>query len=158
MTLGVSQEASPGAVERRPGADAAEDVEELALGGCRVPYVVGGDERQPRSAREVDEAARPLCLLALVMAADLDVEAPAAEVRAQAVECRSRIAGMVDLGRRILAEDSVLTARRERDQPRRMLFEIVETETAFALRRAQLAGRKQAAEIAVSAAVLHEEI
>src|SRR5207237_1305244 len=40
MTLGISQEAPPGAVERRLGADAAEDVEELALGWRRVPYVV----------------------------------------------------------------------------------------------------------------------
>ncbi len=58
----------------------------------------------------------------------------------------------------IVAQDAVRTAGRERDQSRGVLLEIVEAEPALAFRRPQLAGREQAAEIAVPAAVLHEKI
>src|SRR5207244_3453305 len=139
-----------------------------------------------RERAALGNASRPVRLLALVVTADLDVEAAAAEQRAQPVERRPRLGGARVSGTRvdaaiggarveamihrrrpvdamirrrwIVAQDAVRTAGRERDQSRGVLLEIVEAEPALAFRRPQLAGREQAAEIAIPAAVLHEKI
>ena len=146
-------EQAPRGVEVRVVADAREDVVELLVPLPRVPDAVRRDERKPEAAREIDDGAVAVLLLAQPVPLQLHVEASGKD-RAPFLEL---LRGRVDSSRRERAGEGPLVASRQNVEPRRVLRDLLAGDEPLPLLAAERAGGDEAAEVAVAGLVLDEE-
>ena len=140
ISLGVSCQPSSRGIERGVMPHAGEHVEERSIGRRRATHIVGGDDRHAKPAGELDQRRVLTFLVTQEVALQLDAHVAATEQTHQSIE-QAPDAVMAHIEQR---------PTRERDEPGGEALELLERKGAFALWRAQLHARHEAAEVFVA--------
>jgi hypothetical protein len=128
-------------------ADAREDVVQRTIGRLGEAHAVGGHDRNVERGGERQQRCVVRFLVAPEMPLQLDADALAPE------DAHEPIDESADAVPRAVQR----LASRERDEPRRVPFELVEIERALPFRRAQLHAREETTEIVVTLRAFDEE-
>src|SRR5499427_332737 len=152
--LAIAREEPARLLEGDAVTDAGERVQERPLPALRHEGRVAGEEQEPAALRF---RAQPLVLrlvLAIQIALELGVDVEATEEPHEPVEGAAR--RFVALAREAMGYRP-LRAPRQADEAARVRLEVVPARGAFALGRAHLDPREEAAEIAIALGILHKE-
>src|SRR5690606_32031575 len=147
VRLRVRVERRPGAVQRRPGPDAVEDVRERLALGVMAERARARDDRKRVALRPAQHGLEPRA-----------VEAIAVPVHRERRAIPERVAhAREELGRWRRRTPGTPRRGHDRREPRGVLGEPREVEQALPLRQIRVGAGEQPAEIAVSRSVLDEQ-